>query len=185
MMADFGGDNELQRHRHERPSVDPHRTGSWPMRAAPRSRPHRLEAAPFMSASAGPVYYGTTEPLPTRLRRFRELCGISRSELALRTGLSRPTIWAWESGKTRPRLRNLRVLANVLGISQLELVGGLEAAVPDNEVEAMLATGWEHGDMPAGIANPQRLSIMIYAAKLSIAALAGIKAQNVKISIEL
>jgi transcriptional regulator with XRE-family HTH domain len=138
-----------------------------------------------MSASIRPVDYETAESLPTRLRRFREQYGISRSELATRTGLSRPTIWAWESGKTQPRLSNLRVLANVLGISQLELVGGLEAAVPDDEVEAMLATGWEHGDLPAGLANPQRLSIMIYAAKLSIAALAGIKAQNVKISIEL
>jgi transcriptional regulator with XRE-family HTH domain len=138
-----------------------------------------------MSASVRPVDYETAEPLPTRLRRFREQCGISRSELATRTGLSRPTIWAWESGKTQPRLSNLRVLANVLGISQFELVGGLEAAVPDDEVEAMLATGWEHGDLPAGLANPQRLSIMIYAAKLSIAALAGIKAQNVKISIEI
>lgn len=103
----------------------------------------------------------------------------------MRTGLSRPTIWAWESGKTQPRLSNLRVLASVLGISQLELVGGLEAAVPDDEVDVMLETGWEHGEIPAGLANPQRLSIMIYAAKLSIAALAGIKAQNVKISIEL
>lgn len=103
----------------------------------------------------------------------------------MRTGLSRPTIWAWESGKTQPRLSNLRVLASVLGISQLELVGGLEAAVPDDEVDMMLATGWERGEAPAGLANPQRLSIMIYAAKLSIAALAGIKAQNVKISIEL
>lgn len=138
-----------------------------------------------MSASARPIDYDMTEPLPMRLRRIREQCGITRSELAVRTGLSRPTIWAWESGKTQPRLSNLRVLADVLGISQLELVGGLEAAVPDDEVDAMLATGWEHGEMPAGLANPQRLSIMIYAAKLSIAALAGIKAQNVKISIEI
>jgi len=147
--------------------------------------PHSTGMASFMSASAHPIEYEMVEPLPTRLRRFREQCGISRSELAVRTGLSRPTIWAWESGKTQPRLSNLRVLASVLGISQLELVGGLEAAVPDDEVDMMLATGWEHGEIPAGLANPQRLSIMIYAAKLSIAALAGIKAQNVKISIEL
>jgi len=138
-----------------------------------------------MSASAHPIEYEMVEPLPTRLRRFREQCGISRSELAVRTGLSRPTIWAWESGKTQPRLSNLRVLASVLGISQLELVGGLEAAVPDDELDVMMSTDWQHGEIPAGLANPQRLSIMIYAAKLSIAALAGIKAQNVKISIEL
>ncbi|WP_293700859.1 MULTISPECIES: helix-turn-helix domain-containing protein [unclassified Sphingopyxis] len=141
--------------------------------------------AAVMSASARPIEYDIAEPLPSRLRRYREQCGISRSELAVRTGLSRPTIWAWESGKTQPRLRNLQMLASVLGISQLELVGGLEVAVPDDEVGDMMAIGWDHGDIPAGLANPQRLSIMIYAAKLSIAALAGIKAQNVKISIEL
>ena len=141
--------------------------------------------AAAMSASAHPIEYEMGEALPTRLRRFREQCGISRSELAAQTGLSRPTIWAWESGKTQPRLSNLRVLASVLGISQLELVGGLEAAVPDDDVSDMMLNGWHHGEIPAGLANPQRLSIMIYAAKLSIAALAGIKAQNVKISIEL
>ncbi len=125
------------------------------------------------------------EPLPTRLRRFREQCGISRSELAVRTGLSRPTIWAWESGKTQPRLSNLRVLASVLGISQLELVGGIEDAAGDDEIDMMISPAWNHTELPAGLANRQRLSIMIYAARLGIAALAGVKPQNVKISIEL
>lgn len=138
-----------------------------------------------MSASAHPIEFEMIEPLPTRLRRFREQCGISRSELAVRTGLSRPTIWAWESGKTQPRLSNLRVLASVLGISQLELVGGIEDAAGDDEIDMMISPAWNHAELPAGLANRQRLSIMIYAARLGIAALAGVKPQNVKISIEL
>lgn len=138
-----------------------------------------------MSASAHPIEFEMIEPLPTRLRRFREQCGISRSELAVRTGLSRPTIWAWESGKTQPRLSNLRVLASVLGISQLELVGGIEDAAGDDEIDMMISPAWNHTELPAGLANRQRLSIMIYAARLGIAALAGVKPQNVKISIEL
>ncbi|KTE19014.1 hypothetical protein ATE67_15835 [Sphingopyxis sp. H050] len=111
---------------------------------------------------------------------------MTRSELAERAGLSRPTIWAWESGKTQPRNSNLQTLASALGISELELVAGREntGSSPD-EFDVIGPSAWESGEIPAGLAHPHRLRIMIYAAKLGIAALAGIKAQNVKISIEL
>lgn len=125
------------------------------------------------------------EPLPARLRRLREQCGMSRSQLAERTGLSRPTIWAWESGKTQPRHSNLQALATALGIAEVDLVGGSEAAAYRIEQDVMSSAAWQNSEIPDGLANPQRLRIMIYAARLAIAALAGIKAQNVKISIEL
>ncbi len=137
-----------------------------------------------MSASMNSIGGDAEEPLPSRLRRLREQCGLSRSELAERTGLSRPTIWAWESGKTQPRQSNLHTLANALGISEMELVGTPGAILPRGEID-LLGTGWQSGEIPDGLANPHRLRIMIYAARLSIAALAGINAQNVKISIEL
>lgn len=139
-----------------------------------------------MSASAGPVGGDASENLPMRLRRLREQSGLSRSELAQRTGFSRPTIWAWESGKTQPRHNNLHTLAIALGISEVELVvGDAPAPFPRDEPDALMPSAWQNGELPAGLANQQRLRIMIYAAKLGIAALAGIKAQNVKISIEL
>ncbi|WP_374523972.1 helix-turn-helix domain-containing protein [Sphingopyxis sp.] len=139
-----------------------------------------------MSASAGPVGGDAGENLPKRLRRLREQSGLSRSELAERTGFSRPTIWAWESGKTQPRHNNLQTLAVALGISEVELVAGdATAAFSRDEPDMLIPSAWQNGDLPAGLANQQRLRIMIYAAKLGIAALAGIKVQNVKISIEL
>ncbi len=112
---------------------------------------------------------------------------MSRSELAERAGLSRPTIWAWESGKTQPRNSNLQTLAAALGISEIELIAGRESlgGGPLDEMDVLMPSAWESGELPVGLAHPQRLRIMIYAAKLGIAALAGIKAQNVKISIEL
>lgn len=139
-----------------------------------------------MSASSTPIGGDAGENLPARLRRLRELSGMSRSELAQRTGFSRPTIWAWESGKTQPRHNNLQTLALALGISEVELVAGdASVAFARDEVGDLTPAAWQNGDIPAGLANPQRLRIMIYAAKLGIAALAGIKVQNVKISIEL
>ena len=140
-----------------------------------------------MSASAEPVGSSPAEQLSERLRRFREERGMSRSELAERAGLSRPTIWAWESGKTQPRNSNLQTLAAALGISEIELIAGRESfgSGPLDEMDVLMTSAWESGELPVGLAHPQRLRIMIYAAKLGIAALAGIKAQNVKISIEL
>lgn len=138
-----------------------------------------------MSAPVNPVAIENEESLPTRIRRAREQCGISRSELAQRTGLSRPTIWAWESGKTQPRQSNLQAMATALGLSEAELMGDTETALQRSEVDALISSGWQNGEIPAGLADPQRLRIIIWAAKLSIASLAGIKAQNVKISIDL
>lgn len=138
-----------------------------------------------MIDTLGPVVGSTDEPLPARLRRFREQCGMSRSELAERTGLSRPTIWAWESGKTQPRLGNLQTLANALGIAETDLIGPNQAGSYRTEQDAMFLGAWENSEIPDGLANPRRLRIMIYAARLAIAALAGVRAENVKISIEL
>lgn len=138
-----------------------------------------------MSASFIPVGIDMDDSLPARLRYYREQSGMSRTELAERTGFSRPTIWAWESGKTQPRHSNLSALAKALGIPESDLIGAAVMAFPRSEIEGLALAGWQSGEIPEGLANPQRLKIMIYAARLSIAALAGISAQNVKISIEL
>lgn len=138
-----------------------------------------------MSASFIPVGSDMDDSLPARLRYYREQSGMSRTELAERTGFSRPTIWAWESGKTQPRHSNLPALANALGIHEIELIGAAVTTFPRSEIEALVVADWQSSEIPEGLANPQRLKIMIHAARLSIAALAGISPQNVKISIEL
>lgn len=123
--------------------------------------------------------------LAERLRRFREQSGMTRSQLAERAGLSRPTIWAWECGKTRPRQNNLRNLALALGISERELVGKDRSEPAYNEYDPLGPVMWSEDNISTRLPNADRLRIMMYAAKLGIAALAGVKARNVKISIEI
>lgn len=108
---------------------------------------------------------------PARLRRLRNERGLSRAALSEKTGFSRPTIWAWESGKTAPRSRNMAALAKALGVSALELVGA-EGAGPDPEKAAPTAT-----------ANLIRVAVQ--SSKEQIAALAGVSPDNIKIIIEI
>ena len=67
-----------------------------------------------------------SEMLAERLLRLRQERGLSRVELSNRTGFSKPSIWAWESGKTMPRRSNLIALAEVFGLSERELLAGVE-----------------------------------------------------------
>src|SRR3546814_13145493 len=62
-----------------------------------------------------------SEMLAERLRRLRQERGLSRVELSNRTGFSKPSIWAWESGRTLPRRSNLIALADAFGISERQM----------------------------------------------------------------
>ncbi len=42
------------------------------------------------------------EDIPDRLKRFHETSGLSWSEIALRIGTYRYTVWRWKEGRTRP-----------------------------------------------------------------------------------
>ena len=66
-----------------------------------------------------------------RMRRF-----LTQAELAEKTGVSESTVAGWEAGRKAPRLRNIRKLAEVLGVEpgEIQLVterkseGGAKAA---------------------------------------------------------
>lgn len=107
------------------------------------------------------------EMLAQRLLRLRKERGLSRAALSDRTGFSRPSIWAWESGKTVPRRGNLVALAAAFGISERELLAGDPAAA--------------HGD-PA--ASAQQMHALVRSSRAEIAALAGVEPGKVKITIE-
>ena len=49
-----------------------------------------------------------------KLRTAREMAGISRSDLAMRIGVSLATINRWEYGETEPSVSQIVELANVL-----------------------------------------------------------------------
>ena len=106
-----------------------------------------------------------SEMLAERLLRLRQERGLSRVELSNRTGFSKPSIWAWENGKTMPRRSNLIALADAFGISERELFAG-EPASAD------------------GSATAKRLHALIETSREEIAMLAGVEPGKVRITIE-
>ncbi len=62
-------------------------------------------------------------PLSVRLRTLREAQGLSLAALSRRAGISKPSIWAWETGKTVPRARSIDALARALGVDVTEILG--------------------------------------------------------------
>src|SRR3546814_15156803 len=101
----------------------------------------------------------------SRLLRWRQERGLSRVERSSRTGFSKPSIWAWESGRTMPRRSNLIALADAFGISERELFAG-EPASAD------------------GSATAKRLHTLIETSREEIAMLAGVEPGKVRITID-
>jgi transcriptional regulator with XRE-family HTH domain len=73
------------------------------------------------------------EDFGERIRRLRKERGLSLADIADRLGVSKPTVWAWEHGKSRPVESRLTGLADALGVTP----GGLEpgAATPPELIE--------------------------------------------------
>lgn len=131
--------------------------------AAQLRNPLPADVDPAVTADPG-------ELLPQRLHRLRKERGLSRAALSARTGLSKPSIWAWETGKTIPRRNSLVALADAFGISERELViGGFAASVSEGPVVA---------------GSAEQIQSLVDESKERIAALAGVRATNVKILIE-
>ena len=58
-------------------------------------------------------------PQLNRLRRERSL---TLEQVANALGVSKPTVWAWEKGKARPLPERISAIAEVLGVSDSDLV---------------------------------------------------------------
>jgi transcriptional regulator with XRE-family HTH domain len=132
--------------------------------AAQLRNPLPADVDPALTSESG-------ELLPQRLHRLRQERGLSRAALSARTGLSEPSIWAWETGKTIPRRNSLLAVANAFGLSERDLMtGDIATSVSGDEVFADRA---------------EEIRALVDTSRERIAALAGVKAANVKISIEL
>ena len=105
---------------------------------------------------------------------------MSRAALSAQTGLSKPSIWAWETGKTAPRRTNLSLLAKAFGMSEAELLNGNGAFESTPQDESPLP----YDLFGASSTNTQTLCQTVDAAKAAIAALAGVDLNNVKIIVE-
>jgi transcriptional regulator with XRE-family HTH domain len=62
-----------------------------------------------------------------RLRELRRRRLLTQAELAQRVGVSLQSVQAWEWGKSEPRLRHIRRLAEVLEVPAEELLQDFEA----------------------------------------------------------
>jgi len=60
------------------------------------------------------------------LRRAREDKGISHTELHRQTGISRPVLFGYEAGRTKPGAKELRLLSEALGVSPNRLLFGTD-----------------------------------------------------------
>ena len=69
-----------------------------------------------------------------KLLEFRKNKGLSQEELAEKIGVSRQSIYAWESGKSVPDIENMSKLCQILEIKTNDLTNGLEIE-KDNKLE--------------------------------------------------
>jgi transcriptional regulator with XRE-family HTH domain len=105
-----------------------------------------------------------------RLRRLRKQRRITLVGFARQVGVSKPTVWNWERDAVRPRKKSIRAVAAVLGVSEIELVFGEAASAAALEGEQ---------DLP-----PPRLGEVIGNCKARIAEVAGVRTENVQITID-
>ena len=115
--------------------------------------------------------------LAARLKQLRLARDLTRAELAERSGISTPSIWAWETGRTVPRLNSLETLARGLGVSVSELQIGAGPASNDLP-SASVSEG--SGDL-----RMDRLTELVAASKAQIAAIAGTTPDKITITIAL
>lgn len=117
-----------------------------------------------------PLQHAAPPPVPesfaARLRHLRHARGWSLASLAERSGLSKPSIWGWESGKSKPRAVSLRILAETFGVDESAL------------------RGEEFGGSADRRAAPGALQRVVDASRQQIADLAGVERHRVKIAIE-
>lgn len=75
------------------------------------------------------------ETLGDNLRRARKTAGLSQEECAFRAGIHPVNISACERGKATPRIDTLLKLAEVLGVSAVDLRGPVDRKPPQSLAE--------------------------------------------------
>lgn len=63
------------------------------------------------------------EAFAARLQRLRKERALTLAAIADTLGVSKPTVWAWEQGRSRPTADHMAGLARVLGLDQADLAG--------------------------------------------------------------
>ncbi|MBQ7409780.1 MAG: helix-turn-helix transcriptional regulator [Clostridia bacterium] len=68
-----------------------------------------------------------------KLLEYRKNKNLSQEEIAEKIGVSRQSIYAWESGKSVPDIENMSKLCQVLDITANDLTNGLKYSSTENE----------------------------------------------------
>lgn len=105
-----------------------------------------------------------------RVRSLRRRAGLSQQALADKLGVSKPTIWQWETGRSMPRAAKIADLARELCITPQELAAD-DAGSAEERSEAA-----RPGPPPHPIGD------YIDEMKQRIAAFAGVDADRITIS---
>ncbi|MXP27340.1 helix-turn-helix domain-containing protein [Porphyrobacter algicida] len=138
--------------------------------AAAHARSEETPSEPRASAASS---------LARRLKQLRLDRDLTRAELAEKSGISTPSIWAWETGRTVPRLQSLEILAKGLGVPVTELqIGGSPGML--ESIGGMVESNEDGMDL-----RSIRLAELVEASKIQIAMLAGTTPDRVAISITL
>lgn len=124
-----------------------------------------------------------------QLRSLREAHGLSVRALAGLVGVSSVTIWKWEKGESRPRIRLLAPLAKALDVTPNHL---RSFAIDDDRAPVQVKPEALHQAVPDAqpLPNPEDqaqvevLADVIAKAKQMIAEVSGIGANNITIRIE-
>ncbi|WP_298305690.1 helix-turn-helix domain-containing protein [uncultured Erythrobacter sp.] len=99
------------------------------LRSVPsRALPEKKATPSFGSPSSG-------GQLGTQLNRLRRERSLTLEQVANALGVSKPTVWAWEKGKARPLPERIGPIAEVLGVSETELMGALDEPANDGLIE--------------------------------------------------
>lgn len=125
-----------------------------------------LAATPAPLPSTATVRSGST--IGARIKQLRIASGRSMTGLAKVVGVTKPTLWKWETDRVHPRPAMLEKLASVLGVAPETLLVGSAAAL-----------GAAHGAVEDGT-----LYDVIQASRQRIAGKAGVEEERVSIEID-
>lgn len=91
--------------------------------------PATLSAVELKSATGPAPSFDDDIPAPVidesfggRLQRLRTSAGLKQAEVAVRMGVSTPSVASWEKGRARPKRGSMAKLAAVLGVQAADLL---------------------------------------------------------------